>query len=108
MLGRHLRRLRRPHGSSSNKKAPSPLQILDTLASIAFRGPEYTSNPGTEGIAQLIFDVPRTARIVSAHPRHGGDVDQDEGEAIVVKNRTPPLFEVRGVVTVSISIPLGR
>ena len=94
------------HGSgNNNKKAPSPLQISDTLASIAFRGPEYTSNPGTEGIAQLIFDVPRTARTVSAHPRHGGDVGEDEGAG---KNRTPPLFEVRGVVTVSISMPLGR
>ena len=105
-LGRHLHLPSPAHGSGNhNKKAPSPLQISDTLASIAFRGPEYTSNPGTEGIAQLIFDVPRAARVVSAHPRHDGDVDEDEGEA---KNRIPPLFEVRGVVTVSISMPLGR
>ena len=69
------------------------------------RGPEYTSNPGTEGIAQLIFDVPSAARTVSGHPRYGRDVDEDEGEA---KNRKPPPFEVRGVVTVSISMPLGR
>ncbi|KAH9010722.1 hypothetical protein EDB85DRAFT_1195124 [Lactarius pseudohatsudake] len=46
-------------------------------------------NPGTEGIVQLIFDVPRSVRTVSAHPRHGGDVDEEEeeGEAIAVKNR---------------------
>ena len=105
-LSRHLHLPSLAHGSGNhNKKAPSPLQISDTLASIAFRGPDYTSNPGTEGIAQLIFDVPRTARTVSAHPRHGGDVDEDGGES---NNRKPSLFEVRGVVTVSISTRLGR
>ena len=56
-------------------------------------------------MAQLIFDVPRTARTVSAHPRHEGDVEEEEGEAIVVKKKTPPLFEVRGVVNVLISMP---
>lgn len=104
-LGRHLHLPSPAHGSG--KKAPPPLQISDTLASIAFRGPEYTSNPGTEGIAQLVFDVPRTARTVSAHPRHAGDVEENEDEAIAVKKRTPPLFEIRGVVTIRISMPLG-
>ena len=80
-LGRHLHLPLPAHGSGNHKKAPSPLQISDTLASFAFRGPEYTANPGTEGIVQLIFDVPRTAHTVSAHPRHGGDVDEDGGEA---------------------------
>ena len=65
-LGRHLHLPLPAHGSGNHKKAPSPLQISDTLASIAFRGPEYTANPGTEGIVQLIFDVPRTAHTVSA------------------------------------------
>ncbi|KAH8987440.1 hypothetical protein EDB92DRAFT_1126537 [Lactarius akahatsu] len=104
-LGRHLHLPAPAHGSG--KKVPPPLQISDTLASIAFRGPDYTANPGTEGIAQLVFDVPRSARTVSAHPRHGGDVDEDEGEAIAVKKKTPPLFEVRGVVSLRISMPLG-
>ncbi|KAH9017290.1 hypothetical protein EDB84DRAFT_1566886 [Lactarius hengduanensis] len=104
-LGRHLH-LPAP-SQGSGKKVPPPLQISDTLASIAFRGPDYTANPGTEGIAQLVFDVPRSARTVSAHPRHGGDVDEDEGEAIAVKKKTPPLFEVRGVVSLRISMPLG-
>ncbi|KAH9050367.1 hypothetical protein EDB83DRAFT_2522522 [Lactarius deliciosus] len=104
-LGRHLH-LPAP-AQGSGKKVPPPLQISDTLASIAFRGPDYTADPGTEGIAQLVFDVPRSARTVSAHPRHGGDVDEDEGEAIAVKKKTPPLFEVRGVVSLRISMPLG-
>ncbi|KAH9063558.1 hypothetical protein EDB87DRAFT_1575346 [Lactarius vividus] len=104
-LDRHLH-LPAP-AQGSGKKVPPPLQISDTLASIAFRGPDYTANPGTEGIAQLVFDVPRSARTVSAHPRHGGDIDEDEGEAIAVKKKTPPLFEVRGVVSLRISMPLG-
>ncbi|KAH9027155.1 hypothetical protein EDB85DRAFT_2291645 [Lactarius pseudohatsudake] len=39
--------------------------------------PDYT---GTEGIAQLVFNVPRSARTFSAGPRHGGDVDEGESE----------------------------
>ena len=105
-LGRNLHLPSSTHGTG--KKVPPPLQISDTLASIAFRGPEYTADPGTEGIAQLVFDVPVTARTVSAHPRHGGDVDEDEGGAISAKKRTPPLFEVRGVVSLRIHMPLGR
>ncbi|KAI0248483.1 hypothetical protein BJV78DRAFT_1284744 [Lactifluus subvellereus] len=92
---------------TTGRKTLPPLQISDTLASIAFRGREYVAHPGTEGIAQLMFDVPRTARTVSAHPRHGGDADEDEEESDVFKRHTPPLFEVRGVVAVRIDMPLG-
>ncbi|KAH9015199.1 hypothetical protein EDB85DRAFT_2156876 [Lactarius pseudohatsudake] len=37
------------------------------------------------GVLQFVFDAPRSARTVSAHPRHGGDADEDEGETIAVK-----------------------
>ncbi|KAI9429258.1 hypothetical protein H4582DRAFT_2105076 [Lactarius indigo] len=93
----HSAKSRYPHlpapAQGSGKKVPPLLQIPESLASISFRGPEYTANPGTKGIAQLVFDVPRSACTVSAHPRHGGDVDEGEGEGIAVKKKIPPLFE---------------
>ncbi|KAI0256155.1 hypothetical protein BJV78DRAFT_441883 [Lactifluus subvellereus] len=79
-----------------------------TLASISFRGPEYIAHPDAEGIAQLMFDVPRTARTISVHPRHGGGADEDEDESDVFKRHTPPLFEVRGVIAVRIAMPPRR
>ncbi|KAF8493966.1 hypothetical protein F5888DRAFT_701927 [Russula emetica] len=95
--------------NSADRKVPHPLQISDTLASITFRGPEYITHPSTEGIAQLVFDVPRTARTVSAYLRHGGDIDEDEAEsdAFRRRTRTAPLFEVRGVLAIRIAMPVG-
>ena len=94
--------------NGAGRSLPPPLQISDTLANITFRGPEYTAHPGTEGIAQLVFDVPRSARTVSAYPRHGGDVDEDEAEVGAFQRRTAPLFEVRGVLGIRIAMPIGR
>ena len=94
--------------NSAGKSLPPPLQISDTLASITFRGPEYITHPGTEGIAQLVFDVPRTARTVSAYPRHSDDVDEDGSESGVFRRRTAPLFEVRGVLAIRVALPIGR
>ncbi|KAI0261138.1 hypothetical protein BC834DRAFT_1044154 [Gloeopeniophorella convolvens] len=107
-LSRHLHL---PHAAG----APSPqLRISDTLASVAYRGAEYAAQPGTEGIAQLMFDVPRAARTVTAHARHDAldDEDEDEDEnddrtAITPRRTTPALFEVRGVVAVRVSMPIG-
>ncbi len=111
-MGLHVTFSRHLHlptpANSAGRKPPSSLQISDTLASISFRGPEYIAHPGTEGIAQLAFDVPRTARTVSAYPRHGGDVDGDEAESGALRRRTAPLFEVRGVLAIRIVMPLGR
>jgi hypothetical protein len=107
MLNRQLH-LPMPADSAVGRKPLAPLQISDTLANIAFRGPEYISQPGTEGIAQLMFDVPHTARTVSAHSRHGGDTEEGGEESSPCKRCTPPLFEVRGVVVVRIAMPLGR
>ncbi|KAI0290261.1 hypothetical protein B0F90DRAFT_1787636, partial [Multifurca ochricompacta] len=105
-LSRHLH-LPSPANNTS-KRLPPPLQISDALESVSFRGPEYIAHPGTEGIAQLAFDVPYTARTVSAHPRDGGDTVEDREKLVVVKGKTPALFEVRGVVAVRIVMPLGR
>jgi hypothetical protein len=102
-LSRHLH-LPSP-ANNAGRKLPPPLQISDTLASVTFRGPEYIAHPGTEGIANLVFDVPRAARTVSAYPRHGGDGDD---ELDVFKKKTAPLFEVRGVLAVRIVMPVGR
>ncbi|KAK7043841.1 hypothetical protein VNI00_008006 [Paramarasmius palmivorus] len=38
------------------------LELSDTLTSIPFKGPEYVIHPGVEGVASLVFDVPRHAR----------------------------------------------
>ena len=104
-LTRHLH-LPAPVGSARGK-LPPPLQISDSLTSVTFRGPEYIAHPGTEGIAQLVFDVPRTARTVSAYPRHNGDMDDDD-ESDAFRRRTAPLFEIRGVVTIRVAMPIGR
>jgi hypothetical protein len=57
-----------------------------------------------------VFDVPHTARTVSAYLRHGGDIDEDEvkSDAFRRRTRTAPLFEVRGVLAIRIAMPIGR
>lgn len=77
-----------------------PLQISDTLTSVSFRGPEYIIQPGLEGVANLVFDVPATARSVKTGPRDG---DPNEN-----RSSLPALFEVRCVVTVGVPLGIGR
>lgn len=91
-----MRSLQLPNAPTSDK---SPLQISDTLTTVAFRGPEYIVHPGTEGVASLVFDVPRSARSVKGGPRDG---DEEEGKV------TECLFEVRCTLSVKIGLPLGR
>ncbi|TFY62926.1 hypothetical protein EVG20_g6532, partial [Dentipellis fragilis] len=91
-LERHLQLC----GLPPNQKAP--LQISDTLTTVKFRGPEYIAYPGVEGVAQLVFDVPRSARTVKAGDREGDDT------AVRPK---PPVFEVRCLVKVTMSLPIG-
>ncbi|KAA1467199.1 hypothetical protein DENSPDRAFT_926422 [Dentipellis sp. KUC8613] len=91
-LERHLQLC----GLPPNQKAP--LQISDTLTTVKFRGPEYIAYPGVEGVAQLVFDVPRSARTVKAGDREGDD------PAVRPK---PPIFEVRCLVKVTMSLPIG-
>ncbi|KAI0314333.1 hypothetical protein OF83DRAFT_458051 [Amylostereum chailletii] len=76
-----------------------PLHISDTLTTVNFRGPEYTAPPGSEGVAQLVFDVPRGARTVKGGARQGSD------EAVHAKES---LFEVRCTVNIKIAMPIGN
>ncbi|KAI0091276.1 hypothetical protein BDY19DRAFT_904724 [Irpex rosettiformis] len=81
-------------------KAPQdhPLQILDTLTTVPFRGLEYIIHPGVEGVAHLVFDVPDTARTVKAESRYGGD-DEDRV--------SPNLFSVKCVVRIKMTMGFG-
>jgi hypothetical protein len=55
-----------------------------------------------------VFDVPRTARTISAYPRDGGDVYEDEDESDGFRRKIAPLFEIRGAITIRIDMPIGR
>ncbi|KAI0064947.1 hypothetical protein BV25DRAFT_214971 [Artomyces pyxidatus] len=88
------RHLHLPSASASQKP---PLQISDTLTTVNFRGPEYIAHPGTEGVAQLVFDVPRMARTVSTRERHGEDEEY----------RKEALFGVRCTVNIKMAMPIG-
>ncbi|KAI0342740.1 hypothetical protein BDW22DRAFT_1357238 [Trametopsis cervina] len=81
-----------------NVSQDHPLQILDTLTTVPFRGPEYIIHPGVEGVAHLIFDVPDTARTVKAEARFGGEDD----------NRVSPnLFSIKCAVVVRMTMGFG-
>ncbi|KAK7686099.1 hypothetical protein QCA50_010911 [Cerrena zonata] len=90
------RQLQLPEFPTTDKP---PLQISDTLTSVSFRGQEYIIQPGTEGVANLVFDVPRHARGVKGGPRHG---DEEEETA------TAALFEVCCLIDVKLSMGFGR
>lgn len=73
-----------------------PLQIADTLASVAFKGPEYIIPPGAEGVASLVFDVPKHARGVRGGPYEGsGQNKKRDSEAI---------FEIRCILEIKMTM----
>jgi hypothetical protein len=76
-----------------------PLQISDTLTSSEFKGPEYVIGPGVEGVANLVFDVPKHAAGV-----RGGQREGEDGEGRI----SSPLFEVRCMVSCKIGMSIGR
>ncbi|KAJ6611168.1 hypothetical protein B0H10DRAFT_2224391 [Mycena sp. CBHHK59/15] len=76
----------------------SPLQISDTLVTVPFRGQEYIIPPGAEGVASLVFDVPRHARGVK-----GGMLEGDES----APQPTQAIFEVRCVVGIKMTMGFG-
>lgn len=67
---------------------------------MAFRGPEYIIHPGVEGVANLVFDIPKTARGVK------GGVYLDEGYRS--PRETQSIFEVQCIVSAKISMGIGR
>ncbi|KIY66014.1 hypothetical protein CYLTODRAFT_455796 [Cylindrobasidium torrendii FP15055 ss-10] len=80
--------------------APDTLLISDTLTTVPFRGPEYIIPPGAEGVASLVFDVPRSARTVRGGRLEGLEERGAKG--------TEALFDIGGVVTVKMGMGLGR
>ncbi|GJE85644.1 arrestin-N domain-containing protein [Phanerochaete sordida] len=74
-----------------------PLRLSDTLTSVAFQGPEFVIHPGVEGVANLVFDVPPQARSLRGGVRDGGE----DGRT------SQHLFEVRGTVTICLSLGFG-
>lgn len=81
----------------------APLQISDSLTVVPFRGPEYIIPPGAEGIANLVFDVPKQARGVSS-----GLLDGEEAENGTGLRRTESLFEIRCKIEVKLTMGVGR
>ncbi|KAF9650174.1 hypothetical protein BDM02DRAFT_3154949 [Thelephora ganbajun] len=92
-LSRHL------HFPNVPPSQKVPLQISDTLITVPFRGLDYVIHPGTEGVASLVFDVPKNSRGVKGGQRPG---DGDSAKQLA------PLFEVKCIVTVTMSMGLGR
>lgn len=76
-----------------------PLHISDTLTSVSFRGPEYVIQPGVEGVAALVFDIPPSARGVKGGQRQGGEANNCTTEA---------LFEVQCLIVVKLTMGIGR
>ncbi|KAF8526274.1 hypothetical protein BU17DRAFT_40645 [Hysterangium stoloniferum] len=93
-----LSRSLRLHGAASNV----PVQLSDSLFSETFRGSEYSMQPGTEGVANLVFKVPNAARVVKGGIREGSE--DSEGN----RKCTEPLFEIRCILGVKISMGLGN
>lgn len=75
------------------------LQISDILATVPFRGPDYIVQPGTEGIANLVFDVPNKCRgLRSGRLDNGDDDNPRESES---------LFEVRCIIDIKLGMGIG-
>ncbi len=74
-----------------------PLQLSDTITSVSFRGPEYIIQPGVEGVANLVVDVPKQARGVKGGRRQGNGDKTSE-----------PLFEVRCMLSIKLALGIGR
>jgi hypothetical protein len=62
--------------------------------------------PGAEGVASLVFDVPKNARGVRSGPFEGGEDDENRGEWN--RRMTEPLFEIRCAVSVKLGMGFGR
>ena len=75
------------------------LQISDTLLTVPFRGADYIVHPGTEGVANLVFNVPKTCRGVRSGRLEDGDPDN--------RRESESLFEVRCVIDIKLGMGLG-
>jgi hypothetical protein len=90
-----------PNPDRNPKPAHTPiLEVSDTLTTVSFKGPEYIITPGAEGVASLVFDVPKNARGVRSGALEGSE--DDEGRM------TEPLFEIRCAVGVKLGMGFRR
>ncbi|KAF8799087.1 hypothetical protein BYT27DRAFT_7318388 [Phlegmacium glaucopus] len=80
---------------------PATVQISDTLTTVEvpLRGSEYIIPPGAEGVANLVFDVPKLARGVQGCTLDG-ESKKDGGQP----RRTESLFEIRCEVEVKLGM----
>ncbi|TFK21478.1 hypothetical protein FA15DRAFT_623931 [Coprinopsis marcescibilis] len=76
------------------------VQLSDTLTHVPFRGPEYQIPPGAEGVATLVFDVPKHSRGI-----RGGILDGDETDP---PRTTESLFEIRCSVDIRMTMGFGN
>ncbi|KAJ7600305.1 hypothetical protein C8J56DRAFT_813096 [Mycena floridula] len=92
------------HADSAISDADSkpPLKLSDTVAEVSFKGPEYVIPPGVEGVASLVFDVPRDARGVKGGMLLGAPNKSGNPEV------TKALFEIRCIVEVRMGMGLGN
>ena len=106
-----IRRLHLPMAAMPAGKGAA-FQLSDTLLTVPFKGPEYQVPPGGEGVANLVFDIPRFARGV-----RGGQRQSAEGELSLAEGAhndltsgklTDALFEVRCIVQIKLSLGIGR
>ncbi|KAF5381196.1 hypothetical protein D9757_007889 [Collybiopsis confluens] len=103
------------HDPSSSDSHIPEMEINDTVTSVPFKGQEYVIPPGVEGVASLVFDVPKKTRGV----RGGVLVNEEEemfGDELKKDARTKlrgrgkgkvGLFEIRCVVEVRIGMGFG-
>ncbi|KDR78551.1 hypothetical protein GALMADRAFT_117961 [Galerina marginata CBS 339.88] len=89
-------------GATIGHHRPAPVQISDTLTTVPFRGPEYIIPPGAEGIANLVFDVPKHTR-----GARGGILDGEEGEGGSGPRHSESLFEIKCKVEVKLTMGMG-
>ena len=77
----------------------APFQISDILITVPFKGPDYVIHPSIEGVANLVFDTPKNSRGVKGSQRPG---NEDSTKQLT------PLFGVKCIVSVTMSMGLGR
>ncbi|RXW17103.1 hypothetical protein EST38_g8757, partial [Candolleomyces aberdarensis] len=83
-----------------SKLGKQALELTDTLTHVPFRGPEYIIPPGAEGVANLVFDVPKHSRGV-----RGGTLEGDEADP---PRHTESLFEIHCTVDIKMSMGFGN
>ena len=74
--------------------------ISDTLTTVPFRGQEYIIPPAAEGVASLVFDVPRLARSVRGGRLQGLEEKGAQG--------TEALFHIQAAISVKMDMGIGR